>query len=73
LGVHTLVESNLEQVFCMYRRRIVLDEQQMRFLVVVRDGHDTVVRPYQVCNLDTALVLNRLIDMNYDVCHVHDL
>jgi hypothetical protein len=44
----------------------------MGLFIVMRDAHDALVRPDQVSDLCAAVVIDRFVDVNDDVCHVHD-
>lgn len=55
--MHTLVEGDLEQFLGMHLVRVEFNQQQVGLFVVVGYAHDAFVRPDEIGNFCTAIVV----------------
>jgi hypothetical protein len=56
--MHPLVQGDLEQILGVHGCRIVFDEQQVGFFIVVSDTHHPRMRPNRVCYSGAAVMIH---------------
>jgi len=72
LGVYALIQGDLKQAFRVHLIRVVLHDQQMRFLIMVRHTHHPGVISDRVGDFNPAFMRYGFVDVNYYVSHVHE-
>jgi len=69
--MHPLIEHGLQQRLGAHRGRIILDDHQMRLLVVVGDAGNALMSPDRIGNLGAAVVVDGLVHVDDDIDNIH--